>query len=1195
MKRLFAFFLSLMAIATAATAQTTTVQSATISPQSGGLFSIGGGNLTQYGWNSLWRHNQLPLTLVVSDDTNLTESGQLSSPATNIILDSSQGLYAVCGGGGDETHMSISLPRGYRFTGYRMVMLNNLGGKTINNVSVRAQTLQVFETNSQFEVGGTNRTAVLAKTDELPASTSDATEYVLERNADDMGNNLYFYFYPTSGVYQYYVYGVTIKSLVVYYTVDQSIAVSSPADNTLAADGVKAIDMPFATGHTDLGTITKSTSGTSTYFTYSGAEDLTANNVLYEDEAVENGTLATDLSGGKIQKLKNGDNTYYALGNGTYYIETPTTATTSDGRTYPVGYRATSAKLNYHYGTAQEAGSVADGFYIIAKQSQTFYLGTNYGNTIWSTVADDQTGIWTMEADGTIHNQNGVYLSIFYDYYNYRYFIGFSTFSSYSWTKVVDHAVFKLDDNGYLTTTYNGQTYYFAFNGNANYSNMTTTVPTRSTSYGATELTPAHTQTNPAFTPGDYTLTLYGTSANDAVATANITSTTADGTLSASGLNNDAVKFTVSGLPDGAKALLTFDLELEALNPAINSVDVACVNNAGTEQGAQTVNAIDYQLGDSTITIDVPASYAETVDGKRVYNFQFSNLYSMQMDATYGKGITGNGRNYFVQSNYYKQYGDGQQHNINGTEEASTKVTTTEAGNVSFPFTNVADFNTTATTTPTNIVEQAFTMSAYQALGGTFSTVQVAAGEEKTVYLFVGDETRYHIAPTTTDHRLYACYSITISPKAAAYSAKCELTKVYNQTCYAADNAAGYSTDAMYGAKFTVVDAEGNETTDNDATLTVAALQSALTAALTDGITAKQVLYLDLTAVPAISDADALSTWRAEENANCLVFLSATTSTASSENTVQYNTGRSRYQTAGNIVLTDKQPFYSPYGFTVLSSNNISYSRKVTVSKNGKVTWASIILPFNINLDDGTLDNVDCTLDFYQMQTDNCLSAASNRTNEDYSAEAHFTKASRVKANIPYLVNVTSTQTDEQTSFTITQSGTTSVEATSSMSDAYTFSGESATGTIGDASYSFQGYGSFSGKVLDKNEGYFYFAHGYFVNSKELLSSNKVKMFPFRGYYSFTTSNDAKGISAFGVNADGTATAINALPSADGNLIISTGRGTMTITTVSPQRVRVASTAGATIANRTMQSGEHITLHVPAGVYIVNNTKVVVK
>lgn len=1194
MKRLFALFLSLMAIATIATAQTTTSQSASISQQSGKLFAIGVGSFASNGWNSLWRHNQLPLTLVVSDDTYLTESGQLSSPANNMSLDSSQGLFAICGGGGDETHLSVSLPRGYRFTGYRMVMLNNLGGKTLNSMSVRAQTLQVFETNSQFEVGGTSRSAVLAKTDEMPASTSDTTEYVLERNADDMGNNLYFYFYPTSGVYQYYVYGVTIKSLVVYYTVDQSITVSGTADDNLVSDGVKAIDMPFATGQTDLGTITKGGSGASAYFTYSGAEDMTANNALYEEDAVESGTLATDLSGGKIQKLQNGGNTYYALGNGTYYIETPTTASTSDGRTYPVGYRATSAKLNYHYGTAQEAGTVADGYYIIARQSQTFYLGTNYGSTIWSTVADDQTGIWTMEADGTIHNQNGVYLSIFYDYYNYRYFIGFSTFSSYSWTKVVDHAVFKLDDNGYLTTTYNGQTYYFAFNGNANYNNMSTTVPTRATSYGATELTPAHTKTNPAFTPGDYTLTLYGTSATEAVATANITSTTADGTLSAPNLNNDAVKFTVGGLPERAKALLTFDLELEALNPAIRSIDVACVKAGGTEQVAQTVDASEYQIGDSTITIDVPASYAQTVDGKSVYNFQFANLYNSQLDDTYGKGTTGNGRDYLVQSEYYKQYGDGQHHTTKGTEAAGTKVVTAEAGNVAFPFTNLADFSATATTTPANIVGQAFTMSAYQAIGGAFSTVQVAVGEEKTVYLFVGDETRYHIAPTTTDHRLYACYSITISPKVAAYSAKCELTKVYDQTCYAADNAEGYSTDAMYGARFTVVDADGNATTATDATLTVAALRSALTAALTDGITAKQVLYLDLTAVPAVSDADAIGTWRTEENANCLVFLSATT-TASGENTVQYNTSRNRYQTIGNIVLTDKQPFYSPYDFTVLGSNNISYSRKVTVSKNGKVTWASIILPFNINLDDGTLENDDCTLDFYQMQSGNCLSAATDRTSEDYSTEAHFGKASKVNANTPYLVNVASALTGEQTSFSITHSGTTSVKATSSMSDAYTFSGESATGSIGDASYTFQGYGSFSGKVLDKADGYFYFASNKFVNSKELLSSNEVKMFPFRGYYSYATSNGAKGISAFGINADGTSTAINALSSASGLMIVSTGRGTMTVATVSPQRVRVASTAGATIANRAMKSGEHITLHVPAGVYIVNNTKVVVK
>ena len=65
-------------------------QNVTISPSSGSLIAgltytgeVGFAN----GWSSLWRHNQLPLTLHVSDKADLTPSGVLKDPAGNISLD----------------------------------------------------------------------------------------------------------------------------------------------------------------------------------------------------------------------------------------------------------------------------------------------------------------------------------------------------------------------------------------------------------------------------------------------------------------------------------------------------------------------------------------------------------------------------------------------------------------------------------------------------------------------------------------------------------------------------------------------------------------------------------------------------------------------------------------------------------------------------------------------------------------------------------------------------------------------------------------------------------------------------------------------------------------------------------------------------------------------------------------------------
>ena len=104
-------------------------QDVTISPSSGHL--IAGLTYTgevgfQNGWSSLWRHNQLPLTLHVSDKPDVTPSGVLKDPAGDITLDTSQNLYVIGSGAPATTdlHMSISLPKGFRFTGYRIVLLS---------------------------------------------------------------------------------------------------------------------------------------------------------------------------------------------------------------------------------------------------------------------------------------------------------------------------------------------------------------------------------------------------------------------------------------------------------------------------------------------------------------------------------------------------------------------------------------------------------------------------------------------------------------------------------------------------------------------------------------------------------------------------------------------------------------------------------------------------------------------------------------------------------------------------------------------------------------------------------------------------------------------------------------------------------------------------------------------------------------
>lgn len=111
-------------------------QNVFVSPQTGKLIAA----LTsssevgfQNGWNSLWKHDQLPLTITVADDANLTDAGDLSNPAGNLNVSQNGDCLIFMGGQQYDSYMAVTLPKGYRFTGYRITLQNNMDGKNYAN------------------------------------------------------------------------------------------------------------------------------------------------------------------------------------------------------------------------------------------------------------------------------------------------------------------------------------------------------------------------------------------------------------------------------------------------------------------------------------------------------------------------------------------------------------------------------------------------------------------------------------------------------------------------------------------------------------------------------------------------------------------------------------------------------------------------------------------------------------------------------------------------------------------------------------------------------------------------------------------------------------------------------------------------------------------------------------------------------
>ena len=1159
-------------------------QDVTISPSSGHLIAA----LTyenevgfENGWSALWRHNQLPLSLHVSDKPDLTASGVLKDPAGNIRLDTDRNLYVLMGGQTVTTHMSFSLPKGFRFTGYRMVLLNDMNRKSYGGFDLASISKRMYETNSSFSYS-----SPLASTAEM-SGTNDSKEYVIERTSKtetDMGNNLYFYFWRASNAF----YGATIKSIELYFTAEaefQAEGVPGSPDEIIS-DGVNMVGSEFTTGKLDLGVIKPNSKSGATYYSYDyqNVIDLTAKNWLYQENAVTDGKLPETAGRGNIQVLENDGQLYYALGNGTYYIETPTETKNQNGKSIPLGYRITGATINAHYGTQANASTITyDGkMGTISAEwwSDTYYLQTD---GTWDTSPLTR---WTLTKTGKLQSGN-YYLSV-----------------QKSGTVYIANGTTNIDEANSFTLS-GGHVMYGDLTLSRTSNDRARFMETDGTfnNFASWNVINSYTY-NPAFTPSNFKLELYGTKKDNVEEMANVNSSNTDATLSVSGLNNDAVKFTISGLKEGTKALITYNLTMEQLNPFINTLDIVCHSNkAEGLKITQQFTSNDFQMAGGEFIFYVPSDF---VGDANKCKFTFENLTSKYMDASYGHATTGNARNYLVKSPYYNTYGDGEQYEATGDEQAADKVHTSICGNVPFKYNNAADLEASGTTaTASTLEEYPYSEARYREQGGSFTEViEISVNDPaKECYLMTGDETRYNIAPTTAlEHRYYAYYLMDIQLLTKDYNAKCVLTELYKNTCYEGD-----ADKPMYGGRFEAYETGHSGNPDylipsERAYLTVDMMKKALVSALGEkNAQTDQVLYLDYTDLYSVlvESKESMAEMKGKLNPNCLIFFPERT--VYNEDNYVSKTQSGDYRACKNIIITDNQPFYSPYKITVPAENYASYSRKITTQMNGKATLATLVLPFSIDLSGGVHSNDNSTFTFYQMNSENCLKADSDTGGEgtNYWGKATFSKVDdvqRTTPNTPYMVEVEKGSSGDDTSFEIQQKGS-DIDATPDGMNKqdYTFVGETAKGKIGNSNYTFTNYGSYSGKKLDKDTGWFYFARNKFYNSKN-LSGKYLYVYPFRAYFGYKADgSNAKDMDGFEVSFD-EPTSIGFIPTvSDDGLNIKGGHGRLTLYASSETPVSIASATGVLVWRATVEPNQPQTVTLPSGLYIVNGKKVIIR
>ena len=154
-------------------------------------------------------------------------------------------------------------------------------------------------------------------------------------------------------------------------------------------------------------------------------------------------------------------------------------------------------------------------------------------------------------------------------------------------------------------------------------------------------------------------------------------------------------------------------------------------------------------------------------------------------------------------------------------------------------------------------------------------------------------------------------------------------------------------------------------------------------------------------------------------------------------------------------------------------------------------------------------------------------------------------------------------------------------------------------------------YGTYSGSKVPRGYDIYYFNKDKFYCSSTLTGNKYVNVRPFRAYYSPTdpsnfvddeedSSNPGAKMTSFIIlydlfSGDGGITTSLTETSQPKVMTISTDKGSMLINAKENIQVNIMSANGMNVDGFYMNAGEQKQVSLPSGIYIVNNTKILVK
>lgn len=1160
----------LLTVGMAAAAQTVS-----ISPKTGNVISVASyedeSHLDKFG--GVWVHNQLPMTLVTSDKSDLMKSGMMKEHANNVAVVDDCLVFASGSPVTTVNHMSLSLPKGYRFTGYKIVMdYDEKDSKAPSTFKEMDGTFKNLK-GSSVTVSRGDKGKILQRT---------------SLNNTDMGNILYFYQEHTEGMAR-----VKVTSFVVTFECTDKFNESLHAGVTKLDNPVSCIALPFQTHRTDLGEIVETTNEkyTSYKYDYKNVKDLSADFLLYDWAGVVDGTaVAGRVGDGAISSVYyNGQLTFVGLKNNTYWLETPTDAITQNGTRTPVGYRIVGARLLY----ANNAKSI--GF----QKGDNIYITDGNGKYMNYQLKFTDTKVeWTYGADGKVSTKSGNKT------YYLRHYTGsflFPTVSLRTTTKADQASVYNTKGlNLFYGSVENAYLISYNASGDAVYD--------KDPKNNAVVVNAKPTETS---TTG-FTIKLYdktGETAQQAQVDAN----NVEGDLVLEKINNDAIKLQIEGLGEGQEAFVCFQVQLEALNPYIDKMDITCTQPSGEQALKKQYLADDFTIGtDGKVDFGVPSNFGTTG-----LKFAFDGLHSKSADETYPAGQEGEySRFHFVKSEYYNLIGENLQahHSEAADYDWAKKIRVDVAGDKAFRCNNSDLFKAGTTGSETFYYEEyRYSNDAYNTQGGHWKEM-VANNDDNYVkrYIVVCDETRYNIAPTTTPrHAIYAYYSTDLKLTTVDYTPEITYTKVYDDAVIPT----GPDKNYYVGATLTLKSQDGTALPEGTGYAftkqIIDQINADIAAHKTNApVDANHILYFDASKINSLLFSSNNAEWgqledlKSKLGMNALIFL-PTGVTDNHDNVATKSLSGDDFIAENNIVLEDQWPFFSPYDIRINAANEVSYKRFVA-NNNDTKQWVSIVLPFTVAVNtEGQYINEDdkCDFTFFKMNPTNAFSKPNPSGELIFTdIDAHFspcTGVSTTQPNDAYIVRIDRAEMTEKEAklmFILRQRGSTIVKTPAGR----TIKGTVSSGTVDGQNMTLTPQATFSGAEVDKTKGIFYFNKDKFVSSLALNMSNTVKVLPFRSYYDCTgTVTGKRNIRYINISLEpnNATTDIQEVTSKTTNagFVFSSQAGQLTVKATKDLRVNVRNVSGQTIDVKALKAGESHSVKLPSGIYVVNGTKVLVR